>query len=367
MADSATNQNSTEDQGSIGSQDSIDTNQFEQRKRDHINLSLDPRTQTRHMSEIDRIDLIHEALPDINLADVDASIERFGQKCPTPMFVSSMTAGHSDGVSLNRIMAEVCSERGWLMGVGSQRRELSDTSAANEWKEIRKSAPNVGFIGNLGVSQLIHTETDDVRRLIDNLQAKALFIHLNPLQECLQPEGTPQFKGGLAAIENLCSKLEIPVIIKETGCGFSESTLNRLIGLGVFAVDLSGLGGTHWGRIEGFRSSEEQKLYHVADTFKNWGISTLNSLLAVQSISADYEVWASGGVRSGLDAAKFIAAGATMVGLAKPIIEAATQGSTALHQKMEILEYEFTTALFCTGSSRPQELQEKSKWQVRKI
>ncbi len=342
------------------------TEDFEQRKRDHISLSLDSRTQTTGMSGLEQIELIHEALPEMNFDEVNSQVEVLNTTSPTPLFVSSMTAGHKGSFDLNHTMAEVCSSRGWLMGVGSQRRELGDTEAAAEWSKIRKSFPEVKLLGNIGLSQLIYTETSEIQRLVDNLQASALFVHLNALQECLQPEGTPQFKNGIKAIEKICKELSVPVIIKETGCGFSAKSLDRLNGLGLYAVDVAGLGGTHWGRIEGHRSQPDEKLYRAAESFKDWGISTLDSLQAARTIKTDYEVWASGGIRSGLDAAKCVAVGAKMVGLAKPIIAAAVEGSQSLNNCMEILEYEYRMALFCTGSAHNEQLQELNKWQFQK-
>jgi isopentenyl-diphosphate delta-isomerase len=340
--------------------------QFENRKADHIRLALDPQSQTDGASGLDRLRLQHEAFPEIDFDHVDPSVRVFGESSATPMFVSSMTAGHSGSGQLNLVMARVCEKRNWLMGVGSQRKQLSDRGADREWVEIRKQCPHVRFFGNIGVSQVVKASTDQIRRLVDSLNAVAMIVHTNPLQECLQPEGTPQFSGGLRALERLCRELDVPVIVKETGCGFSRATLNRLRGLGVAAVDISGMGGTHWGRIEGGRSQPGTPLYETARTFRDWGIGTLESLLQALDVAPDYEVWASGGVRSGLDAAKLAAVGARMVGLAKPVIEAAVAGEEELDRRLWTFEYEFKTALFCTGSRTVSELREKQKWDLLK-
>ena len=231
-----------------------DARQFESRKADHIRLALDAATQTDGFSGLDQIRLTHEAFPEIDFKDVDTSLEIFKTRVSAPIFVSSMTAGHAGSLNLNLVMARVCEKRNWIMGVGSQRKQLGDVKAEQEWVEIRKSCPRVRFFGNIGLSQLIKEPTENIRRLLDSLQAEAMIVHTNPLQECLQPEGTPQFRGGLKALERLCKELGAPVIVKETGCGFSKATLQRLNGLGVAAVDVSGLGGTHWGRVEGGRS-----------------------------------------------------------------------------------------------------------------
>lgn len=333
--------------------------QFEQRKRDHIQLSLDPSNQATGFSGLEQIRLQHEAIPELDFVEVDISSKRFGQSTSSPFLVSSMTAGHNEATNLNRTMAEACQARGWAMGVGSQRRQLTDATARQEWVEIRKTANKVDLLGNIGLAQLIQSSTDDIKCLVDSLEACAMIVHTNPVQECLQPEGTPQFKGGYQALERLVQELHVPVVVKETGCGFAKSTLERLNNVGVAAVDVSGLGGTHWGRIEGKRSSEQDMLAAAAETFKNWGISTIESLISAMSITPNFEIWGSGGVRSGLDAAKLLALGANTVGFAKPIIEAALAGPIELDNLMQRYEYELKMAMFCSGCRIIGELQEK--------
>ncbi len=342
---------------------------FESRKADHIRLALQPETQAIGGSGLERIRLRHEALPDLNFDEVTLTTQLFGRTVATPLFVSSMTAGHAGSSDLNLVMAKVSEKRNWPMGVGSQRKQLRDSAADAEWKTIRKTCSCVQLFGNIGLAQIIESKVDDVRRLVDTLQAAALFVHLNPLQECLQPEGTPHFKGGLRALENLTRSLGVPVVLKETGCGFSSSTLRRLRGIGLFAVDVSGFGGTHWGRIEGERSKPGELKAQVAESFRDWGIGTVESLQAAVSekcSGGDYDVWASGGVRSGLDAAKLIAMGARHVGLAQPILKAAVSGEEALDQAMTVLEFELRTALFCTGAGSIETFREMKPWDMIK-
>lgn len=332
--------------------------QFEKRKSDHIEYSLLDRNEALGKSGLSSFELIHDALPDLDFSEVDISTQILNEKT-SPFFISSMTAGHAGSVNINLRLAKVSAKKGWFMGVGSQRKELFDDTAASEWANILKQAPDVRLIGNIGISQLIHTPIESVQKLVDSLNGKALFVHLNALQECMQPEGTPYFKGGLSAIEALCKKLSVPVIIKETGCGFSKATLERLKSTGVYAVDMSGYGGTHWGRIEGCRSEDHEYLASVSETFKEWGISTVESLQNAQSIKPDYKLWASGGVRTGLDAAKLLALGAEAVGFAKPMLKAALVSEEALEVVMQQLEYELKTALFCTNSRNIDELKNK--------
>lgn len=333
--------------------------QFEKRKRDHIELALMPCNQASEMNAFDRISLVHEALPDINFDEIEISSQRFGQIAAKPFLVSSMTAGHHDAVSINRNLIRACAETGWIMGVGSQRRELTDKNAAFEWQPLRRDFPNVGLMSNIGIAQLIHTPIDKIKALTDAIQAQALIIHCNPLQEVIQPEGTPQFKGCWQALAKLTSAIKLPVVIKETGCGFSSSTLNRLKDMGIAAVDVSGLGGTHWGRIEGHRAGDFPVRKQVAETFRNWGISTVQSVENASSARVDYEIWGSGGVRHGLDAAKLFALGASTVGFAKPMLEAALSGYEQVIKLMTTIEYELKVAMFCTGSLTLGELEGK--------
>lgn len=336
---------------------------FQKRKQDHIAMALSPANEALGLSGLDRVELTHEALPELDFEEISLKSQILGFEVEKPLIISSMTAGHVDSIDLNQRLARMAEEKGWMMGVGSQRRELYDSVALNEWKTVRKAAPKVRLLGNLGLSQLIQTSTEKVKELVDGLEATAIFIHLNPLQECFQPEGTPHFKGGLKAIERLSRELSVPVIVKETGCGFSESTLKRLKEVGVQAVDLSGFGGTHWGRIEGQRAQAVGSMKaQAADTFKDWGISTVESMVNALEANVNYEIWASGGVRSGLDAARLFAMGAKCVGFAKPILQAALKSDAELSKCIDGLEYELKVALFCTGSKDLDLLRAKKVW-----
>lgn len=336
--------------------------EFERRKHEHIALSLDPRHQSDDSTGLETIYLPHSALPELDLCDVILSHKRFGETVSTPFFISSMTAGHDHAEQINTTLAKACEQTGWAMGVGSQRRELSDANAGNEWRAIRKNFPKAKLFANLGISQLIQTDNTKVLKIADNLHAQAIIIHCNPLQECLQPEGTPQFRGGLDAIASLCHDSSLPVIVKETGCGFSHETLKQLKHLPVAAVDISGKGGTHWGRIEGSRSSDDSLLSRVSQTFANWGNTTLQGVLQGCALKPKYEIWGSGGVRSGLDAAKLLALGASSIGIAKPMLQPALDGVDAVINEMQRFEYELKLALFCTGSDSIQTLQRRKLW-----
>ena len=218
---------------------------------------------------------------------------------------------------------------------------------------------NVFLYSNLGIAQLIEVPFEAILRVTDVLHAEALMIHCNPLQECIQPEGTPLFRGCWQALERVVRKLSIPVLIKETGCGFSTATLSRLNDLGVAAVDVSGLGGTHWGRIEGLRAVNEPIRQQTAQTYKNWGIDTVCCVRQASALTPSFEIWGSGGVRHGLDAAKLFALGASTVAFAKPMLGPALHSVERVVLTMETIEYELKVAMFCTGSRTLFELKEK--------
>ncbi|MDP3559925.1 MAG: type 2 isopentenyl-diphosphate Delta-isomerase [Legionellaceae bacterium] len=328
----------------------IDYASFEMRKVDHIHLAQNPQNQADNMNYLDQLRFLHEAIPDFDFEDISLVSRRLGQEVSTPFFVSSMTAGHIKSQDINRNLIEACAATGWAMGVGSQRRELSDTDAGQEWQSLRRAFPDVVLLSNIGITQIIHTSTTQIQKLIESLQATALIVHCNPLQEVIQPEGTPQFKGAWQALERLVRELPVPIIVKETGCGFSAKTMTRLRDCGVSVIDVSGLGGTHWGRIEGHRASENSMQQQAALVFQNWGITSIESLQYARSFPHTLELWGSGGVRHGLDAAKLLALGATSIGFAKPLLEAALQSSQSVYEKMKAIEFELRIALFCTGS-----------------
>lgn len=351
----------------MSEQSSSQVTDFERRKQDHIRLALDPSNEAIGLSQLDALRLRHEALPDLDFEKLSLECTRFGETVANPFLISSMTAGHHDAVDINLNLALAAQEQGWAMGVGSQRRQLFDKDARQEWARIREQAPDATLFGNIGIAQLIQSPVSDIQALVDSLHARAMIVHTNPLQECIQPEGTPQFQGGFDALASLCDELSVPVILKETGCGFSANTLKRLDTINIAAVDVSGFGGTHWGRIEGGRAPSDSVHKQAAHSFKNWGESTLNSLLSAYDVIPHYEIWASGGIRSGLDAAKCIALGANTVGFAKPMLKAALDGGVdSIVRLMQQLEYELKVALFCTGSPTLKALQENDLCQINR-
>lgn len=339
--------------------------QFEDRKKDHIRVALNPDTQVPHLSGFDLIHLVHEAIPDVNFSDVSIASEVFSHSVAAPLFVSSMTAGHSQGEGINNILAEACVQRGWAMALGSQRRELADATNGqiSESARLRQKFPNLILFGNIGITQLIEFGPEAVLQMIEGMRPQGLFIHSNPLQEALQESGTPQFKGSWRSLEALTKISSVPVIVKEVGCGFSKATLARLKNCGVAAVDLAGLGGTHWGRVEGLRQTENSLGRLASLSFQDWGHSIVDSLRSAIEVNPKYEIWGSGGVRSGHDAAKLLAMGAKKVGVAQPIMSSATKGLAEVLKLMELYEFELKLSLFCTGYSDLQGFQQGDVWQ----
>jgi isopentenyl-diphosphate Delta-isomerase len=328
-----------------------DLGQFEKRKREHLALALEESTQALSSSDWNQYQLQHEAFPEIDFKEVDLSTSFFSCKLSSPFFISSMTAGHEQGELINSRLAALSQEKQILMGVGSQRKELQDPKARDEWRRIKKLYPKSLLMGNIGLTQLIQSPIEDIQKLLESLEAVALIVHTNPMQEVLQFEGTPYFRGGMKALETLVKKSAVPIIVKEVGFGFSNSTLKALSETGVAVVDLSGKGGTHWGRIEGLRS-QNKMINEASLTFSQWGKTTLEMLrdLGEINMKPSFKIWASGGIRNGLQAAKCLSLGADMVGLAQPWLKAAVVSEESLNQLYNQLQLEMKIAFFCTGS-----------------
>lgn len=345
---------------------SLNEHVFETRKYQHIQISTTDSSQVQESSELHKLSLIHEALPEFNLSDVDTSIQlpHIG-KLKRPFFISSMTAGHKDSFNLNLRLAQAAERWGLLMGVGSQRKELSNDKAQQEWLKIREACPNVMLAGNIGITQLISTPIESILRLVGSLNAKAFFVHSNPLQEALQEEGTPQFKNSLSALAKLVECSPVPVIFKEVGSGISAETAQRLKSVGVKYVDISGAGGTHWGLIEGLRQDPSSIGYKVAQNFREWGHSNTRSLQRVLEVfnGAEECVFASGGYRNGVDVAKALALGANAVGMAQPFLKSALISGEQLDEFIIQTTHELRIAMFCTGVQTVADFKRKRVWQ----
>ncbi len=349
--------------------ESVADSKFTLRKQDHLRIALDESVQTPERLGLDQMELIHDSLPELNLEDVQIETSLLERPFRTPFYISGMTAGHEDAMELNLRLARAASERGWIFGVGSQRRELDADYLDSGIQSIVTTFSDLKLVANLGLAQLIelylnrnsgatNPSQKKIEKIVQSSRASLIAVHLNPLQEAIQVEGTPQFKHGLAALQWLMDHTAVPVVVKETGSGLSRPALEKLSQLKLYAVDVSGLGGTHWGRVEGKRADPHSRAARMGETFKNWGISTLESAqLAIEIFKGTTtEVWASGGVRTGLDAAKLLALGCDRIGFAKPALVAALKSEHELQQWMATIEQELKVAMFCSGSANLNEL-----------
>lgn len=319
------------------------------RKDDHIDINLTQAVQATEVSTgFERVHFVHQALPDLDLAQVSTATTFLGHSLGAPLLVSAMTGGTPRGWELTRRLAEAAQRYRLPLGVGSQRAALEDEGRAQYFR-LRDVAPDILLFANLGAVQLnLGYGVDHCRRAVDMVGADALFLHLNPLQEALQPEGDTQFHGLLRQIEAVCRALEVPVVVKEIGCGISARVARQLIASGVAAIDVGGAGGTSWSGVEHFRATDPVRR-RVSATFANWGIPTVASLQMVRTVSTTIPVIASGGLRSGLDAAKAIGLGANLAGFAGPLLRAADAGEDALDDLVAALIEELRVAMFCTG------------------
>ena len=320
------------------------------RKADHLRICLDEDVQCRVTNGLERYRFIHNCLPDLNLSDIDLSTTFLGKPLGAPILISSMTGGTEFAKLINYRLAEIAQHYKLAMGVGSQRVAVENPQVADTFA-IRAIAPNAVLFANLGAVQLNYRYgIDECRRVVELLEADALILHLNPLQECVQTKGDTNFRGLLEKIAVLCDKLSVPVVVKEVGNGISGTIAQKLIAAGVAAIDVAGAGGTSWAKVESERA-QDHKQRRLGATFADWGIPTAECITAVRAISPDIPLIASGGLRDGLEIAKTIALGADLSGLAFPFLQAASESEEALYALADVLIAEITTVLFCTGNA----------------
>jgi len=306
----------------------IDNNN-EQRKADHIRINLEEDVSFRKLtSGLENYFFMHEALPEIDLDSVDTSTTLFGKKMDTPLLISSMTGGTAEARQINRILAEGAQEAGIAMGLGSMRAAIEDESLAHTY-DVRDLAPDIPLFANLGAVQLNYGYgLDECRRAVDMVEADALILHFNSLQEAVQPEGDGNFSDLLSKIELICSQLTVPVIAKEVGWGFSERAARQLSDAGVAAIDVAGAGGTSWSQVEMYRAPTARHA-RVAAAFIDWGIPTAVSIRYCRQAAPELPIFASGGIRDGIEVAKCIALGAAVAGFAGDFLRAANNGGVA--------------------------------------
>lgn len=321
------------------------------RKAEHISLALEDRIQLA-AHYFDRFHFDHQALPEIDMAAIDLSTPFLGYTLRAPLLISCMTGGTGEASRINRNLAVAAQHAGIAIGVGSQRKAIEDPSQAASF-QIRSAAPDVPILANLGAVQLNYGfGLDECRRAVEMIEADALVLHLNPLQEALQPEGQTNFSGLIDKIARVVAGMEVPVLVKEIGCGLSLATARRLKDAGVRIVDTAGLGGTSWARIEASRAGDAE----IGELFAPWGIATPRSIRELKSLGG-LTVIGSGGVRNGLDAAKAIAMGADLVGLAQRFLEGANESIERAEECAAKVVRELTIAMFCVGAASIAELQ----------
>jgi len=335
---------------------------IERRKVEHLLLSLRLAEEEPGDTLLGDVHLVHRAAPELDLEDVDTSTEFLGHEFEAPIMVEGMTGGFDLAKDVNAAIASAVEELGLGMGVGSQRAALEDPELADTFRVVREAAPTAFVVGNIGAAQLLEYDVEALERAVEMVSADAMAIHFNPLQECVQPEGEPRFRGVIERLREVCSALSKPVIAKETGCGFSREDAALLVSAGVSAIDVSGLGGTSFAAIEGLRAKMmgDRTLYEVSRTFVSWGLPTAVSILEVRSASPDVPLIASGGIRSGLDVAKAIALGADMAGIGLPVLRCAIEGGAeAVKRYLDRVVRELRVAMFLVGASSVDELKKK--------
>jgi isopentenyl-diphosphate delta-isomerase len=319
------------------------------RKKEHVVLVLNEDVGFRNKATgFDFFEFEHNALPELNTSEIDTSIKFLGKKIKFPLMVSCMTGGYKNAKLINQSLAAVCEERGIPFGVGSQRQVMEDASYHRTFSIVRKVAPNIPIIGNIGAAEIANLKnTYQIQKLVDMIDADAFAIHLNPLQEFLQPEGDTNFYGVLKGIELIVRNLSVPVIVKEVGAGISASVAQRLINVGVKMIDTAGAGGTSWAGIEIIRSNKPW----LSSAFWDWGIPTAESISSIRKLFKNIFLIGSGGIRTGIDMAKSIALGANLAAAAAPILKSLEQGGEKQVEKvLNLWEKELRGAMFLTGS-----------------
>jgi isopentenyl-diphosphate delta-isomerase len=287
----------------------------------------------------------HVALPELDYADIDTSCTFLGRRLAAPLLISCMTGGTDEASRINRNLAAGAQAAAVAVGVGSQRKALEDPSHEASFR-IRASAPGVPILANLGAVQLNYGfGVAECRRAVEMIDADALVLHLNPLQEAIQPEGQRDFSGLLDKIGLVASELHVPVIVKEIGCGIAHRVASELLARGVRIVDVAGLGGTSWARIEAARADDPE----VGETFAGWGLPTPEAIRRLRDVGG-LTIIGSGGIRSGIDVAKSVALGADLAGLAYPFLRAAAESPERVAEQVARVVRELTISMFCVGA-----------------
>jgi isopentenyl-diphosphate delta-isomerase len=333
---------------------------IEERKADHIEVCLKEDVQARKtVTGFEDVSLVHRALPEIEREKIDLSTTVFGYNFSAPLFVGAMTGGTTQATKINAAIAEAVEELHLGMGVGSQRIAIDNPKLAHSFSVVREKAPTAFIIANIGGPQLVTKYgIKEAKTAVKMIQANALAIHLNPLQEAVQPEGDTNYSNLLQNIRKITQELDVPVIVKETGAGIAAEDAKLLEEVGVAGIDVAGAGGTSWAAVEYFRAKARQDIFSqgLRATFWDWGIPTTVSLVETCQ-STNLSVIASGGIRSGIETAKALALGASLTSATFPFLEPATKGSEDVKKILQSLISEVRNAMFLVGADSIQKLQ----------
>ena len=328
------------------------------RKAEHVEISISGRAAYQKTTGFERYDFVHNALPEIDLDEVSTEVMFLGRSFSFPFFISSMTGGYAKGGAVNATIAALCEKENLPFGVGSQRILIEKPESIDTFSVVRDEAPHAFIAANVGGCQVAEAvDTGAIRTMIDSVQADAVIVHLNVLQELMQPEGDRFFKGILKGISELGKTTDLPVIVKETGAGINATVARRLVDVGVKVIDVAGAGGTSWSRIENERDQDHPN----KKVFDEWGIPTVDCLLDLKENGPkNCEIIASGGIRSSLDIVKSLCMGATLSATAQPVIKAIIEhGYDGLEQLYHNWQQEVRVALCLLGCHNPSELSMK--------
>lgn len=329
------------------------------RKKDHVELSVSGEVDYQRSAGFEQYRFIHNALPEVDVEDISTEASLLDRTFAFPLFISSMTGGYTDAGAVNAIIAEFCEDYNLPFGVGSQRIMLESRDAVSSFAVVREKAPSAFIAANIGGAQLVGgLSRDNLELLISSIEADAVIVHLNPLQELMQPEGDRKFKGIEAGIRQLCSDSSVPVIVKETGAGISASVAERLLQAGVAVIDVAGAGGTSWAKVENERVSNK----NPDNDFNDWGIPTLECVHQVQELKGNYnfELIASGGIRSSHHIARSLCLGADFAAAAQPVIKAVVEnGYEGLETLYHKWQKQLVTILVLLGCEQLESLDPK--------
>jgi isopentenyl-diphosphate delta-isomerase len=322
---------------------------IDQRKSDHIRINLEKDVRSALTTGLEKYRFTHEAVPELDLQGVDTSLSLFGKLLAAPILISSMTGGTAEAETINLRLAEAAQECKVAMGIGSQRAALENPEQAKTF-QVRRVASDILLFANLGAVQLNYGYgIDECRKAIDMIQADALILHFNPLQEAVQDAGDTNFANLSKKIEEVCRRLEVPIIAKEVGWGISERTAKIFADCGVSTIDVAGAGGTSWSQVEMHRAPDELTRA-LAATFVGWGIPTADSIVNVRKAAPGMRIFASGGITDGLDIAKCVALGATLGGMAGQFLKAAAVSTENVIEMMNLTKRQIEVTMFAAGA-----------------